>query len=172
MIRKFKVTFSDGIPAAVYAVSITHTYAGVIEMSCLSAGTRHYLAEYEERRDLIEAGRLKGHYCFEPELIDEVLWELVFKEGGSVEDAEWVSHVKGKCFKDNKVCVSLSVEAMDKRHGYLGDYLITLEWYQSTRELMESPLPELIQQMAGRLEFEAIKGFCKFESWEECEGMR
>ena len=35
MIRKFKVTFSDGIPAAVYAVSITHTYAGVIEMSCL-----------------------------------------------------------------------------------------------------------------------------------------
>ena len=150
MIRKFKVTFSDGIPAAVYAVSITHTYAGVIEMSCLSAGTRHYLAE----------------------LIDEVLWELVFKEGGSVEDAEWVSHVKGKCFKDNKVCVSLSVEAMDKRNGYLGDYLITLEWYQSTKELMESPLPDLIEQMAGRLEFEAIKGFCKFESWEECEGMR
>ena len=167
-----KVKFSDGVPAAVYAVSITNTYAGVIEMKCFSAGTSHFLAEYEERRDLIEAGRLKGYYCFEPELVDEVEWELVFKEGGSAKDAEWVSHVRGKCFKDNKVCVSLSVEARDKRNGYLGDYLITLEWYQSTKEMMESPLPELIQQMAGRLEFEAIKGFCKFESWEECEGMR
>lgn len=172
MIRKFKVKFTDGVQAAVDAVSITHTYAGVIGMSCFSAGTSHYLEEYEERRDLIESGRLKGYYCFEPELVDEVQWELVFKEGGSAKDAEWVSHVRGKCFKDNKVCVSLSIEARDKRNIYLGDYLITLEWYQSTKELMESPLPELIQQMADKLEFEAIKGFCKFESWEKCEGMR
>lgn len=129
MIRKFKVKFSDGVPAAMSAVSITHTYAGVIEMSCFSAGTDHFLAEYEERRDLIEAGHLKGYYCFEPELVDEIQRELVFKEGGSAKDAEWVPRVRGKCLKDNKICVSLSVEARDKRNGYLGDYLITLEWY-------------------------------------------
>ena len=172
MIRKFNVKFSDGVQAAVDAVNITHTYAGVIEMGCFSAGTSFYLEEYEKRRDLIESGSLKGYYCFEPELVDEVQWELVFKEGGSAKDAEWVSHVRGKCFKDNKICVSLSIEAKDERRRYLGDYLITLEWYQSTKELMESPLPELIQRMADKLEFEAIKGFCNFESWEKCEGMR
>ena len=171
-VRQFTTKFADGVSADVYAVGITHTFAGVIEACCFSAGTSHYMAEYEERRDLIEAGRLKGYYCFEPELIDEVEYIIEWKEGGSVKDAEWKKYIRGKCFKDNKLSVALSIEARDRRKRYIGDYLITLEWYQTTNELTQTPLPELIQQMAGRLKFEDIEGFCKFESWEDCEGLR
>ena len=47
-----------------------------------------------------------------------------------------------------------------------GVYGITLEWYQTTRELSETPLPELIQNMAGRLEFKEIKKYGKFIDWD------
>ena len=155
------VKFSDGVIANVRSVEIRDTYEGVIECSCLSAGTRHYLADYEERRDLIEAGRLKGFYCFEPELIDEIRKEPVFKDGGSVKDIEWVTHYMGKCFKDNKLAVMVTFSETE------GEYRITFEWYQTTRELSETPLAVLIQQMAGSVKYEDIKQYCKFFNWEE-----
>ena len=153
--------FADGIAADVKNVNVSYTYERVLECRCLSALTDHYMAEYGERRDLIEAGRLKGYYRFEPELVDEIEHELVFKEGGSIEDAEWVSHVRGKCFKDNKLSVILAIGDTD------GQYLITLEWYQTTCELTETPLVVLVSQMAKRLKFSDIKRFCEFNDWKE-----
>ena len=159
--RNFHVEFADGIAADVKNVNISYTYEWVLECRGFSSLTDHYMAEYEERRDLIEAGRLKGYYRFEPELVDEIEHELVFKEGGSIEDAEWVSHVRGKCFKDNKLSATLAI--IDTN----GEYHITLEWYQTTRELAETPLVVLVNQMAQRLKFSDIKGFCSFHDWNE-----
>ena len=155
------VKYSDGIIARVRSVSITYTYEGVIECSCLSAGTGHFMADYEERRDLIEAGRLKGYYCFEPELIDEIRKDPIFKDSGSAKDIEWVTRNMGKCFKDNKLEVTVAVSETE------GEYRITLEWYQTTRELAETPLAVLIQQMAGSMKYADIKQYCKFSDWEE-----
>ena len=159
--RKFHVKFADGIDADVKGVNISYTYERVLECRCFSALTDHYMAEYEERRDLIEAGRLKGFFCFEPELVNEIEHELVFKEGGSAYDAEWASHVKGKCFKDNKLSAELSVSDAD------GEFWITLERYQTTRELTETPIVTLVQSMAERLKFSEIKEFCTFHDWHE-----
>lgn len=159
--RKFHVKFADGTDADVKGVNISYTYERVLECRCFSALTDHYMAEYEERRDLIEAGRLKGFFCFEPELVDEIEHELVFKEGGSAYDAEWVSHVRGKCFKDNK----LSAELFISDAG--GEFWITLEWYQTTRELTETPIVALVQRMAERLKFSEIRESCTFHTWDE-----
>ena len=144
-------------------VGISYTFENVLEASCFSAGTDHYLSLYEERRDLIEAGRLKGFYCFEPELIDEYELELKFGEDKSAESAEWVKHYKGKCFKDNKMSILLTFDECE------GQYAITLEWYQTTHELSETPLAALIQEMAGRLSYKDIKQYCKFSDWKELE---
>ena len=67
----------------------------------------------------------------------------------------------GKCFKDNKMSVLLTFDESD------GQYGITLEWYQTTKELSEVPLASLIQEMAGRLKYEDIRKYCKFTDWSE-----
>ena len=158
--RRFHVKFADGIAADVRSVNISYTFEGVLG-GCFSAGTDFYMSEYEERRDLIAAGRLKGFFCFEPELVNEIEHELVFKEGGSAYDAEWASHVKGKCFKDNKLSAELSVSDAD------GEFWITLERYQTTRELTETPIVTLVQSMAERLKFSEIRESCTFHTWDE-----
>ena len=142
-------------------VGISYTFENVLEASCFSAGTDYDLSLYEERRDQIETGRLKGFYCFEPELIDEYELELKFGEDGSFGSAEFVKHYKGKCFKDNKMSILLTFNECE------GRYAITLEWYQTTRELSETPLVVLIQEMAGRLSYKDIKRYCKFSDWRE-----
>lgn len=159
--RRFKVKLADGRTADVMRVGISYTFEYVLEARCFSAGTDYYLSLYEERRDLIEAGRLKGIYCFEPELIDEYKCELEFGPDKSVESARWIKHYMGKCFKDNKMCVLLTFDEPEGQNG------ITLEWYQTTKELSEVPLVSLIQEMAGRLKYEDIKKYCKFTDWSE-----
>lgn len=159
--RRFIVKLADGRTADVMGVGISYTFEGVLEASCFSAGTDYYLSLYEERRDSIEAGRLKGHFCFEPVLIDEYRMELEFGPDKSAESARWIRHHMGRCFKDNIMSVSLTFDEPD------GQYGITLEWYQSTKELSEMPLTVLIQEMAGRLNYKDIKKYCKFSDWDE-----
>ena len=146
---RFIVSLADQVIASVESVSIDFTYMGALEGS-LSSGTQsHYLPEIEQRRALIEAGRLKGVYCFDPELIDESeFWGDVSRE-------------RGKCLKDFAVKAKLSIS--DKT----GAFSIVLEWYQSSKELSESPLTELVQRAAGQLKFEDIKKYCKFYDWED-----
>ena len=159
--RRFTVKLADGRTANVMGVGLSYTFECVLEARCFSAGTGHYLSLYEERRDLIEAGKLKGFYCFEPELIDEYQCELEFGPDKSAESARWIKHYMGKCFKDNKMSVLLTFDDPDGRNG------ITLEWYQTTKELSEVPLASLIQEMAGRLKYEDIRNYCKFTDWSE-----
>ena len=71
--RRFRVKLADGRTADVMSVGISYTFESVLEARYFSAVTDRYLSLYEERRDLFEAGKLKGFYCFEPELIDEYL---------------------------------------------------------------------------------------------------
>ena len=67
----------------------------------------------------------------------------------------------GKCFKDNKMSVLLTF----REPGGWNE--ITLEWYQTTKELSEVPLVSLIQEMAGRLKYEDIRKYCRFTDWSE-----
>ena len=146
---RFIVSFADQAIASVESVSLAFTYIGALEGSLSSATQRHYLPEIEERIALIEAGKLKGYYCFEPELIDEnEFWGDVSRE-------------RGKCLKDFAVKAKLSIS------DETGEYSIVLEWYQSSKELSESPLTELVQRAAGQLKFQNIKKYCKFYDWED-----
>lgn len=161
--RLLKVKLSDGKEADVMNISISYTYENVIEARCFSVCTDDYYSRYEERRDLIESGRLKGFFCFEPELISEYKYDIKWGKAGSVESAEWIKELQGRCFKDNKLCVTLFVDDSD------GEYQLTLEWYQTTGELNDAPLPALIQRMASTLSFADVKKFGKFYGWRELE---
>lgn len=146
---RFIASFADQVIASVEGVSIEFTYIGVLE-GRLSYGTKyHYLPEIEERRALIESGRLKGFDCFEPELMNE---NEFWGEGCGIE---------GKCLKDNAIKAKLNISEKD------GQYSITLEWHQSSRELSEVPLTELVQRAAGKLRFKDIKKYCRYNDWED-----
>ena len=146
---KFIASFADQVIASVESVSISYTYSGLLEGSPCAVTEDLYLPAIEERRDLIEAGKLKGFYCLEPELIS-----LKEFQGGDL-------RIVGKCLKDNAIKAKLNVSEND------GEYSIVLEWYQSTRELTETPLTELVQQAAGKLKYKDIKKYCKFYDWDE-----
>ena len=139
---RFIASFADQIVASVESVCVEFTYNGLLEGSLASATKHYYMPAIEERRSLIEAGRLKGFYCFEPELMNErEFWESD-------------KRIEGKCLKDNSVKAKLTVYEDTEQ------YSIVLEWYQSTQELTETPLPKLVQQAAEKLKFEDIKPYC------------
>lgn len=146
---RFIASFADQVIASVESVSIEFTYNGMLE-GRLSRATKHsYLPDIEERMALIEAGRLKGFYCLEPELMDES--EFWGKDSGR----------EGKCLKDNAIKAKLNISEKE------GEYSIILEWYQSTRELSEAPLTDLVQRAAGKLRFKDIKQYCKYNDWDD-----
>lgn len=146
---RFIASFADQVIASVESVSVAFTYIGVLEGRLSSATSFHYLPEIEERKALIESGRLKGFFCFDPELMDES--EFWGKDCG----------IDGKCLKDNAIKAKLNISEKD------GQYSIILEWYLSSKELSEAPLTELVQRAAGRLKFKDIKRYCKFYDWED-----
>lgn len=146
---RFIASFADQVIASVESVAISFTYTGLIEGRLSSITAYHYMPEIEERRALIESGRLKGFYCFAPELMDES--EFWGKDSG----------VEGKCLKDNAIKAKLNISAEE------GQYSIILEWYQSSKELSEAPLTDLVQSAAGRLMFKDIQQYCKFYEWED-----
>ena len=148
---RFIASFKDSVIATVESVNICFTYSGLIE-GRLSGATRHYIHEIKERRALIGAGKLKGFYCFEPEMMDEEEYygdiELPFRTE--------------KCLKDNKVSAKLSISE------HCGQSSITLEWYSSTKELAEKPLAEIVQEHVGMLNYNGdISLYCQFNDWED-----
>lgn len=62
---------------------------------------------------------------------------------------------------------------MEER-GKQGEYLLTLVWYQDTRELSQKPFTEIIQDQLGKLKVEDVKRYCKFVPYDspESEGFR
>lgn len=148
---RFIASFKDGVTAIVEGVNTCFTYSGLIE-GWLSGATRHYMRKIKERRALIEAGKLKGFYCFEPEMMDEKEYygdiELPFRTE--------------KCLKDNKVSAKLSLSE------HCGQSSITLEWYSSTKELAEKPLAVIVQEHVGMLNYNGdISLYSKFNDWED-----
>ena len=126
----FKASYNDRVSAEVESISVEYTYEGFIEGSLSAITEEIILPKIKERRKQIETGQLKGVYCFEPELMR-------------------------KCLNDYSVKAKLLVFENDG-----SEYSITLEWYQSTQELAEIPLPKLVRQAAERLKFEDIKQYC------------
>ena len=150
---RFIASFADSVIASVESVSISFTYASLLEGS-LEAFSRSEMAGIEEHMALIEAGILVGYYCFEPVFMEEKeFWDYQSRRPGST----------GLCLKDNFLSALLHIS--DKK----GRYSIILEWYSSTKELTETPIPVLVQQYAGQLNFKDIRKHCKFAYWEELE---
>ncbi len=168
-IRKFKAQLADGVTAYINKVHISHTYEGLIHGSYARASV-DILEEVEMKRKRMNAGILPGYYYFEPEMLD--YYELSWGVDDDGKDGIIRKKV-GKCFKDNKLVVEISIDDMEER-GKQGEYLLTLVWYQDTRELSQKPFTELIQNQLRKLKVEDIKRYCKFVSYDspESEGFR
>ena len=144
---RFTSVLADAVMANVHEVSIHYTYEKLIEGS-LAGATRSLLIDIQERIEFVKSGRLKGFYCFEPDLMEE---EEYWEESDIFSDR--------KCLKDNKISVMLHIP------GKGGEYRITLEWFASTKELSENPLTNLVQQRVESLKFSAIREYCSFLDW-------
>jgi hypothetical protein len=143
---RFKANFADNVTAYVENVTISYTYIHLIE-GRFSSASISLLQRLEERVDLIESGKLKGVYCFKPDWMDE----------SEVWGPEW--GLVGKCLKDNIIKAKVNMPE-DK-----GQYTIELEWYQSTNELSETPLVELVQRAVSKLKYKDIKKYCRLIDW-------
>lgn len=64
-----------------------------------------------------------------------------------------------KCLKDNIIKAKVNMSE-DK-----GQYTIELEWYQSTNEMSETPIVELVQRAVGKLKYKDIKKYCRLIDW-------
>ena len=148
-----KVQFADNTEAHIASIELSDTYARLLEGLPSIATMKYYLPEIEERRDLIDAGKLKGFYCFQPILMDES--EYLGQEVNGLLGPH------AKCLKDYKVSATLHIS------DSVGQYQITLEFYLSSRELTEKSLPTWIQLHAEKLKFCKLVKYCRLTLWEE-----
>ena len=147
--------FKDETPVRILSVNISETYGGLLA-GTFTVATRHHIPCILARMEKLMSGKQKGYYCLPPELVDEA--ELRGLSHGEVE--RMLKHTTvDKCLKDQKVKAMPHVSAPDVF------YTISLEWYQTSRELSEHPLPELIQGAVSQLTFEEIKDFCEVTDW-------
>ena len=149
------VQLKDGRWARVLTVNISETYGGLLA-GTFSVATRHYIPRILARMEKLVSGKEKGYYCLPPELVDEAeLRGLSSKEVARLREHASVD----KCLKDQEVKAMLHVSDSDVF------YTISLEWYQTAKELSARPLPELIQAAVGQLTFEEIKEYCEVTDW-------
>ena len=158
-LRMMAVFFADEVRAEVVDITLSNVYDGLLE-GWRSGGTGHLLEDLKERQEQIRSGKLKGVYCFDVELVDDVGRELDF----TTKPFGVVKTVRGRCFKDMLLRVTLAVAVLGQEEG---EYRITLERYQSSKELCGISLGYLVRDMAEKLRFEQIKGFCEIHTWEE-----
>lgn len=153
------VTFSDGIKASVNEVNLKYHYLGLIEAipGALTHHTKnHEIPEINKRISEIKSGTIKGHFCIEPVLMDEIeFWN------GNVHEM-FLSRC-GKCIKDYDAEVELAISGED------GLYSIVLEFFLSTKELSSIPFMELLQITVDTLSFEDIKQYCTFLDWDNID---
>ena len=75
--RLFAVYFADQVRAEVVDITLSNTYEGMLG-GRRSGGTGSLLEDLKERQEQIRTGNLKGLYCFDAELVDDVWNELDF----------------------------------------------------------------------------------------------
>ena len=147
--------FKDGTPVRILSVNISETYGGLLA-GTFTVATRHHLPFILARMEKLMSGKEKGYYCLPPELVDEAeLRGLSSRAVAHLRDHTQVD----KCLKDQEVKAMLHVSNSEEF------YTISLEWFQTCKELSEHPLPELIQGAVGQLTFEEIKDFCEVTDW-------
>ena len=142
--------FKDGVVARLREMKINYTYEGLIEGNYVDA-TEYKLKELEKQREEMEPNG--GIYYCEPQLIDSYrIFDYDF------EKRDYVKQYLGKCLKD--CIVTASFEIIDLKEN--GGYVVTLVWYQSTKEFTHVPLLTLALNAVNQLSFADIKKYCKF----------
>ncbi len=149
------IKLSDGIIASVNRIDLKYHYQGVIEAvpgGLTMVAKRHEVPGIQQYINEIQSGKIKGRYCLEPDLMDEVEF--------------WNNHVQdfflsrcGKCIKEYELEAELEISQKE------GQYTIVLESFLSSKELAETPLVELLEKAASNLSFEELKEHCDFVNW-------
>ncbi len=149
------LTFKDGAQARVDEFRILDTYAGQLA-GTLTVGTLHKLPAIKGMMQDLKEGKAMGYYYPEPELVDEAQLR-----GFSEHDIKSVrSRTKlDKCLKEQHLVATLHISDPDYCH------IIKLHWFQTGKELAETPLVALIQNMVGQLTFEELYPYCEHEDW-------
>ena len=147
--------FKDGTPVRILSVNISETYGGLLA-GTFTVATRHHIPCILARMEKLMSGKEKGYYCLPPELVDEA--ELRGLSPRAVANLRNHTQVD-KCLKDQEMKAMLHVSNSEEF------YTISLEWFQTAKELSEHPLPKLIQGAVGQLTFEEIKDFCEVTDW-------
>lgn len=150
------IELADNVYAGVNRIEVKYYYSGVIEAV---PGALTHNARYREVPMIqhhisnIKSGNIKGRYCMEPELMDELdFWDNDVPEHYAAKC--------GKCIKEYELEVDIEILRDD------GLYTIVLELFLSSRELAATPIVDLIRQNASKLSFAELKWYCNFLDWE------
>lgn len=183
---RWSVRFKDGTQARIDGVDVRFTYERFLEGN-LSSMTRRILEERAERMPLRgpstpgglfrkgNPGRVlspRGYYLLDPEFMhrDEF---IAGEDVVSLPPHCWVywsvnaprtweeCDQEGAMLKDQELRVRLGISSKE------GESYLQMEWFQSTRELMEYSLHELIIRKVSCIDFKEVKDFCRFTAWEE-----
>lgn len=150
------IKLSDGIIASVNKIDLKYHYQGVLEAvpgSLTRVAKRFEVPGIQQHINEIKSGKIKGRYCLEPDLMDEVeFWN------NNVQDF-FLSRC-GKCIKEYELEAELEISQED------GQYTIVLESFLSSKELSETSLVELLEKAASNLSFEELKEHCDFVDWD------
>ncbi len=136
-------SFKDGISARITEIQIQDTYRGLLA-GTFTVATRHRLLAIASQMDEIQNGAKKGYYYLAPELVDEAeLRGLSNVEASSLRRRTEV----GKCLKDMEIKATIQVSDEDYCH------IIDLVWFQSGKELAETPVSTLVQNAVSSLTY-------------------
>lgn len=149
------IILKDGIEARVEDIRILDTYAGQLA-GTLTVGTRHKLPGIRRRMEMLKAGKEKGYYYPEPELVDEA--ELRGISKGNGRDLRRYTDL-GKCLKEQHLVATLHMSDSNYCH------IIEIHWFQTGKELAEKPLVALIQETVGKFTCEELYPYCEHVDW-------
>ncbi len=152
---KLEVSFAGGEKATANKIEVSHIYAGgIIDVP----GKYTKMVDAFLMAAVGKEARRKGSYCLTPELMDEVeVW------GGEV-DRRYLKNC-GKCLKDYKLSCQVGCIYWEGEEG--GYYYTRLVWFQSKKELSETPILELVSRAVSSVSFEEVKPYMEIESLED-----
>lgn len=149
------ITLKDGIRARVENIRIVDTYAGQLA-GTLTVGTRHQMSDIIHRMRELKAGKEKGYYYLQPELVDEAVLRGLTKN-----DLTYLHRRTdlGMCLKDQHLVATLHMSDSDYCH------IIEIHWFQTSMELAGTPLVALMQDAVRDLSYEELYPYCEHEDW-------
>lgn len=158
---KITAQLSDRYNAYVDKIKLENIYSDFIEATpgAYTHFSNRLLNEINQTIINIQSGKTKGRYIIKPQLIDEAAyWNPDILE---LHKERKRPYECGKCLKNFKIEAHLSII------GDNGKYSITLEWYQTEKELSTTPLVNLIQTTVAGISLEDIKDYCDYFDWED-----